>query len=73
LQIPGHIHTPVGQPRYGNLLEGVDGNWMLPGSRQNHEVLGKTRPLDARHGPLVCGYALVSANLVPNARKVAEV
>ena len=53
-------------PRYGNLLEVVDGNWMLPGSRQNHEVLEETRPLDARHGPLVCGYALVSANLVPS-------
>jgi hypothetical protein len=39
---------------------------MLPGSRQNHEVLEETRPLEARHGPLVCGYALVSANLVPS-------
>jgi len=38
-------------PRYGNLLEVVlvDGNWMLRGSRQNHEVSEETRPIDARH------------------------
>jgi hypothetical protein len=35
--------------RYGKLLEVVDGNWMLPGSRQDHEVLEETRPLYARH------------------------
>jgi hypothetical protein len=42
--------------RYGNLLEVVDGNWILRGYRQN-----------ARHScPPVCGYALMSANLVPS-------
>jgi hypothetical protein len=53
--------------RYGNLLEVVDGNWMLHGSRQNHKVLEETRPLDpGMHCPPVCGYALVSANLLPS-------
>jgi hypothetical protein len=64
LQVPNLIYPqsflPKPFPRYGNLLEVVDGNWMLPGSRQNHEVLEETRPLEARHGPLVCGYALLS-------------
>jgi hypothetical protein len=35
-------------PRYGNLLGVVDGNWMLRGSKQNHNALEETRPLEAR-------------------------
>ena len=46
--IASHTVKPI-WPRYGNLLEGVDGNWMLGGSRQNHKVLEETRPLDAQH------------------------
>jgi hypothetical protein len=46
--IASHIVRPM-WPRYGNLLEVVDGNWVLLGSRQNHKVSEETRPLDARH------------------------
>jgi hypothetical protein len=38
LIITSHTVRPK-WPRYGNLLEVVDGNWMLPGFRKNHEVL----------------------------------
>ena len=46
--IVSHTVRPM-WPIYGNLLEVVYGNWMLRGSRQNHKVSEKTRPLDARH------------------------
>ena len=65
--IASHTVRPM-WPRYGNLLEVVDGNWMLRGYRQNHKVSEETRSLDARHScpPPMCGYALMSANLVPS-------
>ena len=60
--IASHTVRPM-WPRYGNLLEVVDGNWMLRGSRQNHKVSEEIKPLDARHA---WPTALVSANLVPS-------
>ena len=46
--IVSHTVRPM-WPIYGNLFEVVYGNWMIRGSRQNHKVSEKTRPLDARH------------------------
>ena len=46
--IASHTVRPM-WPRYGNLLEVVNGNWMLRGSRQNHKSSEEARPLDVRH------------------------